>query len=128
MCVNWKIYLKIFKINFFILSQDLTSDPAFSDQNPTFKLKNRKIMNNTSDRCKWLGPKCSISTDLHDLSSSPASVKVRQTAPRVTELLELCLWQSQLFFVSNSIFTIKFCHIVVSTMLLIKIEDTISWN
>ena len=83
---------------------------------------------NICERDSWLELTCSICSDLRDLSSSPASVKVRQTAPRVRELLELCLRQSQCFFHTLSNFTIKFCHIVVSTMLLIKIEDTISWN
>ena len=73
----------------------------------------------------WLELTCSICSDLRDLGSSPASVKVCQTAPRVTELLELCLWQSWFIFHSDSIYSIKFCHIVVSTMVLIKIEETI---
>ena len=82
-------------------------------------------MSNTFDKCKWLDPKCSICSDLRDLGSSLAGVKVRQTAPRVTEVLELCLWQSRFIFHSDSIYSIKFCHTVVSMMLWIKIESTI---
>ena len=64
-------------------------------------------------------------TGIRSLCGSPASVKVSQMVHRVIGLLEFCLWQSQFFFHSDSIFTKKICYWVVSTMLFIKIEDTI---
>ena len=88
-------------------------------------LKNPLKPSNFPERSTWLESMCGV------LLASTASVphkqvsKVSQTAPRETQLLEFCLWQSWFFFVSDSILTIKFCHTVVSTMHLIIIEDTI---
>ena len=95
----------------------LTSDPSLTQQNGTFIFFLMKKVLKYVWKIQLVRVYLWCMTGLNSLCASPASVKVRQTAPRVTELLELWL----IFFIwlfnksyNSSIF---FCHIVIMALI-----------